>query len=1595
MAIYYFRNTGTDWGTSTNWSTSSGGLGNGSVPTTSDDVVLDSNSGNCTLFSTRNCRNLYLIGYTGTLSSGTFSGQLLKISGNIDLGTTYNSTGNIIFEPIGSNPISIASNGISLKGSLRLSVNNTFTLLDDLIVDGDFQYNSDYGQSSNQQILGNRLFVKGSIETLTPSRFIGGTTEIVANGTGTVSTSAASSYMKSNFTINTTGTISFATFSYSSGTLKYTNGTVNTSGSTLYLNNLGAVTLDTKGSTSSGSTTTSSSGINWNNLIVANTLTATLNSPLTVIGNYTHNLGAITFNGNSVYIGGNLTMVNGNIANGTGKLVFNGTGTWSGTPVVQEDIDINTTGKFNISGTVNYNTGTITYISGSYSTSGSTLRISGNASLNTGTFSWNNITSDTVVKTITLLSDIDYYGLLSISKETTFNNNTIYAGGGIFIGTQQALLGSSNIVMDGTGTISMNSYHYNENIGISGTFSINTSGTISIGNPCKIEADNVLYVTGSVVYNGRLNFQRGYNRTTVQNINWTHVVTGEGIGFIGNGTYNLLTNIDCNADLFVGMYGNSVVINGNQINIGGGLLLNSSSIAVSGTTKFIFDGTGTVSALLAGAGWKNNTDINTSGIISISGSVAYSTGTFSHVSGTVSTTGSTLTIGSGTTTLVTGPIIWNNISFNTGPASPVLKSDLNIGGLLSLNCSMISFSGAYFINCYGGLTVFQNTSSSATTQINVYGGTLSGTSVEPLRLRTNLYGTASFGSFFNGTSLYYYSGLITTTGNTLYFTEASYIQTGGMTWSKITISSAMTLTLGSTLDMNGLFTISGITTFAGSYNINCYNGLLISSDTTVSSGSPTLNIISGTWSGNGRLRLNTLIGGGDVTISGPVSYDTRTLSYSGSGTVSTTGSTLTIVGSSTFSTFGSSSSTATRISNTGINWNNVTVNAIRPLNLLSDMRVCGNFLIIDSLDYINTSVGSKLYVSGSFSTNYNTSICTLGTGTAEIILNGTGSFGNSTAAQTLAVNHPIKIDTTGTITLIGKIRLDSNLQYVSGNLSGGTSFLEINHNSSLNYPSVNFYDLRLQRGYTHNLLSTINVTRDLYLGIFGYSNVIINGATISIGRNLITEINSIYYGTSGTTKLLMTGTGSWISYSGYISNDLTFASGTSTISIGNVYFQHATMSYTSGNVSATGTLYLNHTAFTNTTMKTTGITWSTIRNGNINNIRLDVIGNLAVQNFENRSSNRIMGGTISVTGNLTNYTAMTGRGTAVFRMIGTGTLESTAGSYYYTNDIIIDTPSVINISRVYLNTLTYSVLNGSTTAGSLDFVTNNCTINANSTLVGNFINVNTTTLQSTLNCNSFQVASANFINGSSLFVQGNITVNNNSQGTTIVYLKGSGNWSNSTTPGYGMRNRMIMDSSGTYTLSTDVVIIDGSFKYVSGNLIPNNKSLVIQSLSSTPVIDSGTLSWDDVYIKDGTNDTIGLSGSFYANGTMSIDSNNSFTFTGNGGFNVGTLKTTSTINTSIRTITFQAGITYSIRDNLSLVNSTNGFRLKFVSATPGTKSFMVLGKNASQTVGYVDATDIDSNAGQTIWSYEGVLSNTLNWNKLDPASIGGSYTFIH
>jgi hypothetical protein len=306
--------------------------------------------------------------------------------------------------------------------------------------------------------------------------------------------------LSGNLTVNvTTATLAGINFTNYVGTITFNaNISVNTS-----------VNLGTGGYTQAGggtfglaiggTTTITSNGVSWNNLLsfFGNTATYTLADNLNVTGNIVlAGTSSITFTGNILYIGGNLTVSSTATALGTTTFNFNGTGTWSYPSVglIRNNITIDTLGTLTLSGNIYYNTGTLTYISGTVVSTGSVLNIALATTFNTSGMIWRDISITS--GTQTLISDLNCEVLrMNNGGNVTINNS----GGNIFTLT---LIHNSTFVVSGTASINLigtGTWIHTLTGVISNNLNINTSGTLTISGNVYYQTGTLTYITGKVV----------------------------------------------------------------------------------------------------------------------------------------------------------------------------------------------------------------------------------------------------------------------------------------------------------------------------------------------------------------------------------------------------------------------------------------------------------------------------------------------------------------------------------------------------------------------------------------------------------------------------------------------------------------------------------------------------------------------------------------------------------------------------------------------------------------------------------------------------------------------------------------------------------------------------------------------------------------------------------------------------------------------------------------------------------------------------------------------------------------------------------------
>lgn len=139
MANRYWVGGTASWdGTAgTKWASTSGGTGGEAIPTASDDVFFDANSGTVTVTiaaGNTGCLALNFAGFTGTLAGST----AITVTGSITLASamTWTHTGTITMNS--STSVSITSNGRSITSPFDINGTGTFAIADSFTTIGTF-----------------------------------------------------------------------------------------------------------------------------------------------------------------------------------------------------------------------------------------------------------------------------------------------------------------------------------------------------------------------------------------------------------------------------------------------------------------------------------------------------------------------------------------------------------------------------------------------------------------------------------------------------------------------------------------------------------------------------------------------------------------------------------------------------------------------------------------------------------------------------------------------------------------------------------------------------------------------------------------------------------------------------------------------------------------------------------------------------------------------------------------------------------------------------------------------------------------------------------------------------------------------------------------------------------------------------------------------------------------------------------------------------------------------------------------------------------------------------------------------------------------
>jgi hypothetical protein len=829
---------------------------------------------------------------------------------------------------------------------------------------------------------------------------------------------------------------------------------------------------------------------------------------------------------------------------------------------------------------------------------------------------------------------------------------------------------------------------------------------------------------------------------------------------------------------------------------------------------------------------------------------------------------------------------WNATATWVGAVVPIAGDSIAFtatSGNLTVNVASAGLVGVNFTNYVGTITFNNTITTNGVLNLGTGGYTQAGAS----------------GILLNGTAT---------------------LTSGGVTWSRPLAfgGASATYTLVDNWTVTGAMTFQGSGTTTFTNNTLNINGSL--TQTTTGTYSGTTAIVfggTGTWSNSstGVLRNNTTVNtAGTLTISGNVYYDTGTLTYT-AGTVTTTGSTLNVAAATTFAT-------------NGITWNNVTVGGSTnyTITLSNNLTIGGNFTFSTSGTSTVTMNGNTMNIGGNFTFSGNSVL----TGTTAILLNGTGTWSNS---STGVLRNNTTVSTAGTLTISGNVYYNTGtLTYTAGTVTTTGSTLTISLATNLN-----------TNGITWNNITATGV--------------------MTLGSNL-TLTGTLTTGASGTLSFVLGG--------------FNLISTNANLTIGLAFF----------------------TMPANQTFKTLTVTSSSSINANT----LTITENLTINNTVSGSTNIIYAGTgtwtaLNSSSYINNVLTINTAGTLTI----SGIVYKQTGLFTYTAGTIIDTTGTVAVSSLTLNlslftfrkllvtgaiTLT-SNLNATTfgtwSSSSTSFVLGGNSLNFTHLELGN---IGSTTLPTAWVCQNIEFVTGGVLNANSITINGNILQSSNggSTGTTTFTYAGTGTWTSIGT-GY-LGNNFTINTAGTLTFIS-AGIGGGIFTYTAGTVITTGSTLTIRNNGT--IMNHGAIVWHDVTTTTNVISFI-LNNQLVCLNALTIEQSQ-VNFSGtNGTFDVYYLNLNSS-GTVARNPRLVATKTYRVRAGFTSLG-TLAFPITLSSTIGGSQAIFTLDSGSTIDVGFVNATDINSSLGRTVYSYRGVFSNTLNWSLLPVDITTTAFTFI-
>lgn len=574
-----------------------------------------------------------------------------------------------------------------------------------------------------------------------------------------------------------------------------------------------------------------------------------------------------------------------------------------------------------------------------------------------------------------------------------------------------------------------------------------------------------------------------------------------------------------------------------------------------------------------------------------------------------------------------------------------------------------------------------------------------------------------------------------------------------------------------------------------------------------------------------------------------------------------------------------------------------------------------------------------------------------------------------------------------TISINNGIVVNGDLTFGSGMSVAGTSTIQVATSCSITCNGFIFPNSFVFGGtsqtyvlqdnfYCSGTISLAGIT-SLTINDNGTSKIIYASGNISVG----------VAGSSGTAKFIMNGTGTLTSPTGTIDHDFEINT-TGTITFGSsVKISGSLFKYTAGTVDVdtnNSTFYLGKSGSFNS-IDAAGLDFNNFQFATDQIITL--LDDLNIHGSAvSISSTEVNGFNIYINDGIVNIGGGTGAwlvGTTKLILTGDSTISGSTGSIRLDTDI--NSTGTITITGTFnysVGTLTY--ISGTVVTTSSIFRPFNCTLDVDGINWDQVFTISngTITLLSPLNVTTQLTNTATVTyNGSIIYLSGILSLGGSTPllGTSELRFIGS---SPSWIGGTGiLRLNTFIDCSGTFSMtgtsSSPNNYETGTLTYVSGTTNCSSSYLDLKTSGSTLNVDGMLLG--DIVFKQGT---LTLNSKLTALGTLTLCSTSSVIFSGNFGWEVGTMLCT-TIN---RNITLKAGNTYIINNSMKIIGTGNAAsqRIRILSNLASSYAYLNLAINATSLNKYCNATDIDSSGGRLIYTDKGVLLRTINWYISNP-----------